>query len=75
MGRHITQVVTGHWHWAAGVREHREYKHCRMVPPPLSTAHPAVALHLLQTSCHHHAHQHPDTGDRGASVTVTVTWT
>ena len=67
----------GHWTLALGswCTEHGEYKHCRMVPTPLNTAHPAVALHLLQTSCHHHAHQCSDTGDYQQTVTVTVTWT
>ena len=67
----------GHWTLALGswCTEHGEYKHCRMVPPPLNTAHPAVAPHLLQTSCHHHAHQCSDTGDYQQTVTVTVTWT
>ena len=75
MGRHITQVVTGHWALGSWCTEHGEYKHCRMVPTPLNTAHPAVALHLLQTSCHHHAHQCSDTGDYQQTVTVTVTLT
>ena len=75
MGRHITQVVTGHWALGSWCTEHGEYKHCRMVPTPLNTAHPAVAPHLLQTSCHHHAHQCSDTGDYQQTVTVTVTLT
>ena len=59
----------GHWSLALGswCTEHGEYKHCRMVPTPLNTAHPAVALHLLQTSCHHHAHQCSNTGDHTIS--------
>ena len=58
----------GHWTLGSWCTEHGEYKHCRMVPTPLNTAHPAVALHLLQTSCHHHAHQCSDTGDTQQTV-------